>query len=109
MFINLTYNLGVISAKKKKATLGNPQAVDADGLLMDVDVQPVTTIHLHVKISGKTSTISFTPLLPKKSRTRLKNIASVKYAREFFNHINSLSSLQRLLTWDVQGRQEHYR
>jgi len=41
MFINLTYNLGVVSAKKKKATLGNPQAVDADGLLMDVDVQPV--------------------------------------------------------------------
>ncbi len=27
--------------KKKMATLGNPQAVDADGLLVDVDVQQV--------------------------------------------------------------------
>jgi hypothetical protein len=27
--------------KKKTATLGNPQAVDADGLLVDVDVQQV--------------------------------------------------------------------
>jgi hypothetical protein len=32
----------VFSGKKKsRATLGNPQAVDADGLLVDVDVQPV--------------------------------------------------------------------
>jgi hypothetical protein len=27
--------------KKKSATLGNPQATDADGLLIDVDVQLV--------------------------------------------------------------------
>jgi hypothetical protein len=27
--------------KKKTATLGNPQAVDEDGLLVDVDVQQV--------------------------------------------------------------------
>jgi len=27
--------------KKKKATLGNPQAINADGLLVDVDVQEV--------------------------------------------------------------------
>jgi hypothetical protein len=43
MFVNETDAFsGVISAtKKKNATLGNPQAVDADGLLIDVDVQPV--------------------------------------------------------------------
>jgi hypothetical protein len=27
--------------KRKRAMIGNPQAVDADGLLMDVDVQQV--------------------------------------------------------------------
>jgi len=31
----------VVSAKKKHVTPGNPQATDADRLLMDVDVQPV--------------------------------------------------------------------
>jgi hypothetical protein len=32
----------VFSGKKKsRATLGNPQAVDADGLLVNVDVQPI--------------------------------------------------------------------
>lgn len=31
-----------VSGKKKSVTLGNPQATDADGLLIDVDVQPVS-------------------------------------------------------------------
>jgi len=35
------YFFDVLSAKKKNASLGNPQAVDADGLLIDVDVQPL--------------------------------------------------------------------
>ncbi|KAI0264289.1 hypothetical protein BGY98DRAFT_939981 [Russula aff. rugulosa BPL654] len=35
------FNSGKIR-KKSHTTLGNPQAVDADGLLIDVDVQPVT-------------------------------------------------------------------
>lgn len=40
--VNLTDHFpGVVSSKKKCATLGNPQAIDADGLLVDVDVQPV--------------------------------------------------------------------
>jgi len=30
-----------VLGKKKSATLGNPQATDADGLLVDMDVQPV--------------------------------------------------------------------
>ena len=30
-----------LGKKKKKATLGNPQAVNADGLLVDIDVQEV--------------------------------------------------------------------
>ena len=37
------YLSDIFSGKKKnasRATLRNPQAVDADGLLMDVDVQP---------------------------------------------------------------------
>lgn len=33
--------INIITGKKKRATLGNPVATDADGLLMDVDVQPV--------------------------------------------------------------------
>ena len=31
----------VLPGKTKRATLGNPVAVDADGLLMDVDVQSI--------------------------------------------------------------------
>jgi hypothetical protein len=31
----------VVSGKKKSTTLGNPQAIDADGLLMNADVQLV--------------------------------------------------------------------
>ena len=30
-----------VLGKKKSATLGNPQATDADGLLVDMNVQPV--------------------------------------------------------------------
>ena len=45
MFINLTDHFSdVLSDKKKTATLGNPQAIDMDGLLMDVGVQPVSDI-----------------------------------------------------------------
>ena len=32
---------GVLLGEKKSATLGNPQATDANGLLVDVDVQSV--------------------------------------------------------------------
>ena len=31
----------IVTGKKKCTTLGNPVAVDADGLLVDVDVQPI--------------------------------------------------------------------
>lgn len=34
-------NLRLVVAKKTRASLGNPTNVDEDGLLMDVDVQPV--------------------------------------------------------------------
>jgi hypothetical protein len=37
-FINI---YDVVLDKKKGATLGNPQVTDTDGLLVDVDVQPV--------------------------------------------------------------------
>ncbi len=41
-FNNLTdYLSDFVPAKKKSVTLGNPQAIDTDGLLMDVDVQLV--------------------------------------------------------------------
>jgi len=41
-FNNLTdYLSDFIPAKKKSVTLGNPQAINADGLLMDIDVQLV--------------------------------------------------------------------
>ena len=50
--------------KKKYGTLGNPTAVDTDGLLVDVDVQSLT-IHLLEKIKGKMSINSFIWLLSK--------------------------------------------
>ena len=51
---------GAILGKKKSATLGNLQATDADGLLVDVDVQlAVMTVYLHMKISNKMWTITF--------------------------------------------------
>ena len=39
MRTNLCSNF--VTGKNKRATLGNPAATDADGLLMDVDVQSV--------------------------------------------------------------------
>jgi hypothetical protein len=32
-------DIGTLAGEKKRGTLGNPTAVDADGLLVDVDVQ----------------------------------------------------------------------
>jgi hypothetical protein len=31
----------VITAKKKQTTLGNPVATDAEGFLMDIDIQEI--------------------------------------------------------------------
>ncbi|KAI0273133.1 hypothetical protein BGY98DRAFT_936385 [Russula aff. rugulosa BPL654] len=44
--------------KKSRTTLGNPQAVDVDGLLIDVDVQPVTN---NSSTSEKLSTVQNMP------------------------------------------------
>lgn len=35
------FYLNIFTGKNARATIGNPTAVDADGLLMDVDVQSV--------------------------------------------------------------------
>jgi hypothetical protein len=40
--VDLTAYFSHVIPGKKRATLGNPQAIDADGLLLDVDVQSVT-------------------------------------------------------------------
>ena len=33
--------LNIVTAKRARASLGNPKEVDDEGLLMDVDVQPI--------------------------------------------------------------------
>jgi hypothetical protein len=53
------YCSNVFPGKTKCAALGNPVAVDADSLLMDVDVSQLATVHLLVKINGKMLIISF--------------------------------------------------
>ena len=38
-------NLKLVTAKKAHVSVGNPTNIDEDGLLMDVDVQPVHGDH----------------------------------------------------------------
>jgi hypothetical protein len=41
---NICPLLNVVTAKKTHGSLGNPVDVDSDGLLIDVDVQPIDDI-----------------------------------------------------------------
>ncbi len=40
--VDLTAYFSHVISGKKHATLGNPQAIDTDGLLLDVDVQSIS-------------------------------------------------------------------
>jgi len=78
--------LASVEGKKKGVTLGNPVAVDTDGLLMDVDVQSINNappIHLCTKINAKMLIIFFKWPLSKMSRGSQKNITPVNYAHKF--------------------------
>ena len=75
------YLSDVFSGKKKnasRATLGNPQAVNADGLLMDVNVQPVNNnLSMHEDKRQDVDHI-FSPAFNKTVKGKVKKYQSCK-------------------------------
>ena len=70
---------------KKSTTLGNPQATDANGLLIDVDVQPVNDNPSTHEDKRQDVDNFFHAVVVKDVNGKSKSIAHANYAHEFLH------------------------
>ena len=79
------YFSDVLSGKKKSTTLGNPQAINVDGLLMDVDVQPVNDDSSTHEDKWQDVDNFFCMTVVKEVNGKSRSIICAKYACEFMH------------------------